>query len=146
MNRSFWTCAMVLFASTAIYGQSMESEVKRIHNVYCTAVEQKDSVTLKELFDDRMVVTGGNGSRRSKYEELKDLLDAAYKVNFFKSRNVDVRVFDGTAVVTGEFFWEIVFDGKASAIERSFTFTYSRLGDEWKIVAQHMGRVPQKGP
>jgi hypothetical protein len=139
------TVACYLLIQETPYGQSPESEIKQMHALYCTAVEQKDSVTLKGFFHDRMVVTGGNGTRRSKQEELKDLLDVKYKVNYFKSRNEDVRVFDGTALVTGEFFWEIVYEGKTSVIERSFTFTYSRVGKKWKIVAQHMGRAPQKG-
>jgi ketosteroid isomerase-like protein len=126
------------------YSQSTEETVRNLHEAYCRAVEKKDSIFLKNLFHDKMIITSGNGTRRDKQGEIKDALDPRYTVNFFRARNVDVRVFENTAIVTGELFWEMVFDGRTTTNERVFTFSYAKIGNSWKIVAQHMGRVPPK--
>lgn len=126
------------------YSQSTGEFIRDLHDAYCRAVEKKDSTFLKGLFHDNMIITSGSGTRRDKEGEIKDALDPRYAVNFFRSRNVDVRVFENTAIVTGELFWEMLFDGKTTTNERVFTFTYAKIGRTWKIVAQHMGRVPPK--
>jgi hypothetical protein len=54
--------------------------VKALHEKYCQAVELKDSMLLKELFHDAMIVTGANGSQRNKEQEIKDALDPKYIV------------------------------------------------------------------
>jgi ketosteroid isomerase-like protein len=133
----------IVFPITAS-AQSTEQTIRNLHDAYCNAVEKKDSVFLKDLFHENMIITSGNGTKRDKRGELKDALDPRYSVNFFRARNVDVRVYDATAIVTGELYWEMVFDGKTAANERAFTFTYAKVGSSWKIVAQHMGRVPPK--
>ena len=91
-----------------------------------------------------MIITSGSGTRRDKKGEIKDALDPRYTVNFFRARDVEVRAFENTAIVTGELYWEMVFDGRTTTNERVFTFSYARIGNSWKIVAQHMGRVPPK--
>jgi hypothetical protein len=53
-------------------------------------------------------------------------------------------MFGSTAIATGELFWEIDYEGKSSALERTFTFTFTRDENQWQIVAQHIGRTPPK--
>lgn len=140
-NFLFTLCLLI---SVTVQAQSTEDAIRNLHEAYCNAVEKKDTVFLKNLFHDKMTITGGDGTRRDKKGEIKDATDPKYLVNFFKARNVDVRSFESTAVVIGEFFWEMVADGKTYKNERTFTFTYAKIGKDWKIVAQHMGRVPPK--
>ena len=136
--------ALCLLLSTIVNAQSTEEAIKNLHDAYCKAVEKKDTVFLKDLFHDKMVITGGDGTRRDKRGEIKDATDPNYAVNFFKTRNVEVRAFESTAIVIGEFFWEMVYNGRTLTNERTFTFTYAKIGKNWKIVAQHMGRVPPR--
>jgi ketosteroid isomerase-like protein len=143
MNATF-LLVMLIFAPLFVFAQSTEETIRNLHEAYCKAVEKKDSVFLKDLFHDNTVITSGNGTRRDKRGEINDSVDPRYKVNFFRARNVDIRAFDATAVVTGELYWEMVDDGKTATNERVFTFTYAKIGNKWKIVAQHMGRVPPK--
>lgn len=144
MNKSLLIVALSVSGLLSGYCQSTEETIKNIHDAYCRAVEKKDSVFLKDLFHDNMIITSGNGTRRDKHGEVKDALDPRYSVNFFRSRNVEVRAYEATVIVTGELYWEMVFDGKTMANERVFTFTYAKVGSKWRIVAQHMGRVPPK--
>ncbi|TAK58294.1 MAG: nuclear transport factor 2 family protein [Bacteroidetes bacterium] len=138
--------SIVLLFSTIIPASSQtyssKAEIYNLHNAYCSAVENKDSLFLKKLFHDGMIITGGNGSRRDKRQEIQDALDPKYSVNYFRSRDVTVRVFDATAIVTGDLYWEMTSEGKTYNLERRFTFTYAKLGEEWNIVAQHIGMAP----
>jgi ketosteroid isomerase-like protein len=136
--------ALIILTPLFANSQSTEETIRNLHEAYCKAVEKKDSVFLKDLFHDNMIITSGNGTRRDKRGEIKDSIDPRYTVNFFRARNVDVRAFQASAVVTGELYWEMVNDGKTATNERVFTFTYAKIGNKWQIVAQHMGRVPPK--
>jgi ketosteroid isomerase-like protein len=119
-----------------------EEEVQSMHDQYCKAVEKKDSIFLKSLFHDRMVITSGSGVRRDKQGEIRDALDPRYLVNYFRTRDANILVSGTTAVLTGDLYWEIMNEGKPLKIERRITFTYVKEGRDWKILAQHIGRVP----
>ena len=142
MNDVFCSIIVCCVCFNLAWSQNNLQDITSLHNAYCKAVEQKDSAFLKKLFHDNMVVTSGNGIKRSKAEEIHNALDPRFKVNFFKSRNLDIRTFGETVILTGELFWEFEYEGKTSSLERSFTFTYARTAGEWRIVAQHIGRVP----
>jgi hypothetical protein len=102
MNKRVLIVALIVSGPLLSYSQATEETIKNLHDADCRAVEKKDSVFLKDLFHDNMIITSGNGTRRDKRGEIKDALDPRYSVNFFRSRNVEVRAYEATAIVTGE--------------------------------------------
>jgi ketosteroid isomerase-like protein len=133
----FCICAVSAQAQT-----NMVEEVRKVHGTYCLAVEKKDSALLQELFHDDMIVTSGSGARRNKSQEMADALDANYPLNYFRSRDLQLVAVDNTVVVAGDLYWEITVNGKLTLIERRVTFTYVKSNNRWKIIAQHIGRIP----
>jgi uncharacterized protein (TIGR02246 family) len=132
----------VVSASPANAQTTLADEVRKVHERYCLAVEKKDSLALKDLFHNDMIVTGGSGARRNKKEEMADALNASYPVNYFRSRDLQIAVLDNTVVVAGDLYWEMLSNGKPTQVERRFTFTYVKSNGQWKILAQHIGRLP----
>lgn len=117
--------------------------IKKINEAYTNAVEAGDSITLKSILAEHFVITGGNGIQRDRKAELKDLVIPDTKVQYFRIENEKFFVYENSAVVTGQLNWRMTSaNGKDSDFRRVFTFMYSKFGGEWKIIAQHIGRMP----
>ncbi len=119
-----------------------KAEIESVNKKYTTAVEQGDTVVLKQLFDDDMVVTGPMGRQRDKKAEIADAVVPGINVYFFKMENEAIRVFGSTAITTGMLVWKINSNGSDRDFKMVFTFAYAKIGKDWKIVAQHIGRAP----
>lgn len=132
-----------LTSSIYFYSQKKTiSEVLAIQHAYCKAVEQKDSVYLGKLFHDNMTITSGSGERRDKRGEIRDALNPNYEVQYFRTRETEVKLYEGTAIVLGDLYWKMTANGNEYMNERRYTFVYVMTNGDWKIVAQHIGPVP----
>ena len=128
------------------FSQTLETDntpIKKVNEIYTKAVEAGDSITLKQILAEHFVITGGNGVQRDRKAELKDLVLPETKVQYFKIENEKYFVYENSAVVTGQLNRRMTnSSGKESDFRRVFTFMYSKFGREWKIIAQHIGRMP----
>lgn len=118
---------------------SIEKLKLKMHH-YTLAVEKYDAAFLDRLFDDKMIVTSGNGSYRNKQQELNDLL---YKIpgltlEYFVTDSLRAITSGNTGVITGLLRWKFI--EQDTITRRSFTFTFVRKKD-WQILAQHIGRI-----
>jgi hypothetical protein len=132
-----------LMLSVSVFGRQTDADLLEIHKKYDRAVELKDSITLKKIFHPNMVITGGNGSRRSASDEIKDCIDPRYNVAYFKTLNIETRMFDKTAVLLGDLEWQLKNGDQATTLKRRVTFTYTKVGGEWVMVAMHIGMPPK---
>ena len=132
-----------IVASVSVFGRQADPELVEAQKMYDLAVEKKDSVTLRKMFHPDMVVTGGNGSRRNATAEIKDCVDPRYKVAYFKTNNIETRVFDKTAILLGDLEWQITSGDQPMTLKRRITYTYVKLKGEWVIVAMHIGQQPK---
>lgn len=111
------------------------------HKKYERAVETKDSSFVQKLFDDQMTITGGDGTRRNKQQEMADLVSPQYEVHYFRTENVEVKIYDkNVAVLLGELKWDHTYQGNRSTTERNITFVYLKIKNDWKIISQSIHR------
>lgn len=139
--------ALAFLSVADCFSQSVKTDtspIKKLNEIYTKAVETADTNALKEIFAENLVITGGNGIQRDRKAELKDLVVPDMKVQYFKMENEKYFVYENSAVVTGQLNWRMTnASGKDFDFRRVFTFMYSKFGREWKIIAQHIGRMPQ---
>jgi len=137
---------LLLLAITpaALAQQADTTLIVELQKRYDRAVELKDSVALQKMFHDKMIITGGDGARRDANAEIRDLVDARYKVGYFRTSNVSVDMFGETAVLRGDLEWQIEGNQGPIILKRRITFTYVRIKRNWVIVAQHIGTMPKK--
>ncbi len=81
---------------------------------------------------------------RKKAEEIKDLVAPDSKTYFFTTEDVEVHTYGDAAVVTGLMKWRIRYQEKDVDNAHRYTFVYVKKQGQWQIVAQHIGRAPQK--
>jgi hypothetical protein len=94
---------------------------------------------------DDFVMTSTNGGMKDRATELRDVRgDDSSTLHYFRSADVDVRMHEDAAVVTGRLEWSFTFNGNTNEVARRYTATYARGGPlGWRMVALHVGRVPE---
>lgn len=132
-----------LFNASALSGQSCSKQVLDLQMKYDRAIETKDSAFLSQLFHDEMIITGGDGTRRDKQQEIKDCIDPQYTVVYFKTNNPEVNCFENTAVLHGDIEWQLKNGNTPVTFQRRITFIYALLKGKWYIIAQHIGMMPK---
>ena len=120
-----------------------EEEILALNRSWAEAISNNDPKTLERLFSDDIIVTAGNGTIRTKAEEIKDAASGTVDPDFvwvrpFTTENERVRVYGDAAVVTGTAKWAFKYKGREANHERRYTHTYVKQKGEWKIVAQHI--------
>ena len=120
-----------------------EQEVMALNRAWAEAITKNDPKVLEQLFADDIVVTAGNGTNRTKAEEIKDAASGTVDPDFvwvrpFTTENERVKVYDDAAVVTGTAKWAFKYKGREANHERRYTHMYVKQKGQWKIVAQHI--------
>lgn len=137
--------ALVLLLATDVSGQkNVPAQITELQHRYDKAIEQKDSLTLRELFHPAMVITGGDGTRRDAITEIQDCIDPAYNVVYFRTQAIEVDVFGAVAILRGDIEWQLKSgDRPPLTLKRRITFIYAQTKKQWKIIAQHIGMSPK---
>jgi len=144
--RTYLTVVLVCFSfSLTAQKSSEEDKIREVQKLYDRAIEKKDSSVLRNLFYSKMIITGGDGTRRNAQAEIRDCVDPHYNVAYFRTHNIEVDIIDKTAILRGDIEWQLTSaDQPPLTLNRRITFTYVSIKNQWKIVAQHIGMPPRK--
>ena len=152
MKKVFLAVSLMACAGFSAFAQTQsqksaptkaEEEILVLNRSWAEAISKNDPKTLEQLFSDDVIVTAGNGTIRTKAEEIKDAAPGTKDPDFvwikpFTTENERVRVYNEAAVVTGTAKWAFSYKGREANHERRYTHTYVKQQGEWKIVAQHI--------
>jgi ketosteroid isomerase-like protein len=125
-------------------GQSPADSIRSLDSAWARAYAVHDTGLAGSLFADDLVVTGLNGTLKDKEAELADVRPLPnLHMEFFRTRDVAVRVYGRSAVVTGLAEWRFTLDGSANEFRRRYTSVFVAGGPlGWRMVALHLGRAP----
>jgi len=136
----------LLLAPAALLAQRPDDRaaVRALDSLWARMYATHDTAAAMRLYADDLLFTGGNGSRKTKQQELADVRPAAGLVmDYFRTTPDSIVVRGDTATVTGRAEWRFTMNGNAREVRRSYTHTYVRGGElGWRIVAVNMGSVP----
>lgn len=120
-----------------------EREILALNRQWADAIVRGDVATLDRLFAEDMILTDSNGNVRNKAQEIESLRPGAdLTTYFFNTDDVLVRVHGNAAVLTGRATWRIRYQGRDVDNARRYTSMYARQNGRWRIVAQHLTRIP----
>jgi len=130
-------------ASVQAQGSAADS-VRALDAAWARSYATHDVALAGQVFADDIAITSSQGTRKTKADELRDVAPAAgAEVAYFRSVNVEVRMHAGTGIVTGILEWELTYNGRTSAVRRTYTATWVRGGPlGWRMVALHIGPAP----
>jgi len=134
----------LLAASTGAAGQSAVDSVRALDSAWARAYATHDTTLALALFAPDLIVTSANGSLKTRDAELGDIrVQPGLRMQYFRTSEVNVRVYGRSAVVTGLASWRFTFNERDSEVSRRYTAVFVAGGPlGWRMVALHMGRAP----
>lgn len=137
--------ALLLISSTMSYGQTDANEViRKVEARYADAVKKQDVAALGNILADDFVATSSRGEVRNKTQEIADIKASPdFTVDGFDLEDLNVRVFNDTAIVTGRSTLKVTFKGQSSTSQFRYTRVYLKRKPGWLAVAQQLTRLAQ---
>jgi ketosteroid isomerase-like protein len=121
-----------------------EAAVLAADRAWADAAARGDVSVLEKLFADEYVIVSADGSLKDKQREIDNLRAAPDVVtHYFRTEDVEARVYDDAAVVRGRAVWKVNFKGREIDNNRRYTSTYVKRKGRWLLVAQQIsGNIP----
>ncbi|MFL6230324.1 MAG: nuclear transport factor 2 family protein [Pyrinomonadaceae bacterium] len=116
-----------------------EAAVRAADRAWAEAIARGDVRALGELFADEFIIVSQNGDLKNKQQEINNLAPAPDVVTYyFRTEDVEARVYDDAAVVRGRAVWRVKWQGRDIDNNRRYTSTYVKRRGRWLLVAQQI--------
>ena len=145
-----WTFVIAILALTPtciVLGQeqstsrdqrsSVEQAIKQLDNERIRAQIGADAVALDRIYADDFIGVGPSGTVRTKAQVISDFTSGDLKFQSITTDEVQVRVYENTAVETGLSTMVGQDKGKAVPRDTRFTRVWVKQQGRWRLVANH---------
>ena len=125
--------------------QSVEEAIRRLDNERIQAQIHADAVALDRIYADDFIGVGPSGRVRTKTQVISDFTSGDLKFQSITTDEVQVRVYENTAVETG--LSTMVGEDKGQTVPRDTRFTrvWVKQQGRWRLVANHYSsRITQQ--
>ena len=141
-NSMVMVLALVLVLPSQVVSQTPVDTLRSLDSAWARAYATNDTVLAKQLFDDSLIVTGGNGRLKGKRGELGDVGPSrGLSIHYFRTRDVVAREYGTAGVVIGLAEWSWTSNGVTNSTRRRYTAVYARGGPlGWRMVSLHIGQ------
>jgi ketosteroid isomerase-like protein len=117
-------------------------EVLVIKQQYDEALLRGDSTWFEQAFAEDYLLILGDATTHTKGQIVKQLASRQVIWQRAAGRDMDVRMYGDTAIVTGRFSGKWTENGKPFTTEERFTSVWIKQGGRWKAVSEHASQVP----
>lgn len=134
---------VILLFTTQLFGQSkVESEVLKVSkDIFRWEVAgQIDS--LANLLEDKLVVVGSTGMKRSKDEYVDNLKNGKPVHNKIDVQENSATVNGTTAIVVGKGVFDVTTNGSQVTFHLSYMEVFINKDKGWKLIALYSSRLP----
>jgi len=142
MNRLMMWIGAVLFAAAiqprpaaAQTPENTESEIRSLDARRLAALTQGDVRSLDDLLAKDLAYTHASGWRQTKAEFLSSIRSGELKFHTFNMRDVSVRVYGDTVIVTGGADAKVNSKGQELDVRLLFLEVYVKEGGRWRLAA-----------
>ena len=154
MRRTLVIAALALTATSIALGQkpsasrdqrsSVEQAIRQLDNERIQAQIGADAAALECIYADDFIGVGPSGTVRTKPQVISDFTSGELKFQSITTDEVQVRVYENTAVETGLSTMVGQDKGKAVPRDTRFTRVWVKQQGRWRLVANHYSvRVTQ---
>jgi ketosteroid isomerase-like protein len=117
----------------------LDLESRRFH-----AMQEVDVATLNEILSDDLTYTHSNGWQQTKAEVIGVLGSGELKYLSITTRDLKVRVYGESAVVTGHAMVRIKARGEEETLNICYLDVYVKQEGRWQMVAWQSARVAKQ--
>ena len=116
---------------------SVEQAIKQLDNERIRAQIGADAVALDRIYADDFIGVGPSGTVRTKAQVISDFTSGDLKFQSIVTDEVQVHVYESTAVETGLSTMSGQDKGKAVPRDTRFTRVWVKQEGRWRLVANH---------
>ena len=98
--------------------------------------------SLEGVLDDRLQFVHSSGWTESKKELIEDIKSGKLRYQNIESRDIMVRLYSKTAILTGKGKFTVMLDGKELLFDLAYTEVYVMKGKKWLLASRHSNRMP----
>ena len=152
--RSLVTAVLALALTSIVMAQeqsagtqasSIEQAIKQLDGERIQAQVGADAAALDRIYADDFIGVGPSGTVRTKKQVISDFTSGALKFQSITTDEVQVRVYENTAVETGLSTMLGQDKGKAVPRDTRFTRVWVKQQGSWRLVANHYSlRITQQ--
>ena len=155
MRRTLVTAVLALTATAIALGQkqsssrdqrsSVEQAIRQLDRERIQAQIGADAVALDRIYANDFIGVGPSGTVRTKAQVISDFTSGDLKFQSITTDEVQVRVYDNTAVETGLSTMVGQDKGKTVPRDTRFTRVWVKQQGRWRLVANHYSlRITQQ--
>jgi len=147
MPRTIGVAILALAPTCVVLGQEqnasrkqksrVEQAIRQLDNERIRAQIDADAVALDRIYADDFIGVGPSGTVRTKAQVLSDFTSGDLKFQSIVTDEVQVRVYENTAVETGLSTMSGQDKGKTVPRDTRFTRVWVKLEGRWRLVANH---------
>ena len=116
-------------------------EIRELETQRFRAMERVDVATLNRILSDDLIYTHANGLQQTKAELIGVLGSGDMKYESITPDDIRVRIYNGTAVVTGRASIKIKAHGEEQTFKLCYLDVYVKQDSRWQMVAWQSSRV-----
>ncbi|HLN99929.1 MAG TPA: nuclear transport factor 2 family protein [Pyrinomonadaceae bacterium] len=116
---------------------SVEQAVRQLDNERIQAQIGADAAALDRIYADDFIGVGPSGTVRTKAQVISDFTSGNLKFQSITTDEVQVRIYENTAVETGLSTMVGQDKGKAVPRDTRFTRVWVKQQGRWRLVANH---------
>jgi len=121
-----------------------EQELRNLEKEWDAAIVARDIPTLNGILSDDFEFIDSAGSVHSKPDILEGIKNSKATTKPFETKDVHVRIYGTTAILTGRFTQMAVYEGKEYSGQFRYTDVYVKQGNSWRAVSAHASRMPDE--
>jgi ketosteroid isomerase-like protein len=147
MRRTLVIAVLALTATSIALGQkqsasrdqrsSVEETIRKLDNERIQAQIHADATALDRIYAADFIGVGPSGRVRTKPQVISDFTSGDLKCQSITTDEVQVRVYENTAVETGLSTMIGQDKGKAVPLDTRFTRVWVKQQGSWRLVANH---------
>jgi ketosteroid isomerase-like protein len=116
---------------------NIEQVIRQLDGERIQAQIGADAAALDRIYADDFIGVGPSGTVRTKKQVILDFTSGTLKFQSITTDEVQVRVYENTAVETGLSTMDGQDNGKAVPRNTRFTRVWVKQQDYWRLVANH---------
>lgn len=124
-------------SASADQTSSVEQAIRQVDQERIQAQISADAVALDRIYADDFIGVGPSGTVRTKPQVISDFTDGHLKFQSITTDEVQVRVYENTAVETGVSKMIGQDRGKPVPSDNRFTRVWVKQQGRWRLVANH---------
>ncbi len=133
-----WSCKSKTKTSNNAneYPQIARQQLVVLNQLYDSALISSDTTLLNKMYAPEFTYTTPEGQVRSKHQQLITIGTGGLKLDYGKSDEVDVKIYDSTAIVTGRFLGKGIFKENIIDVNERYTTVWVKKNGEWRLVKE----------